>query len=147
MKTFLFVTLCLFAACDPVNCQGVIRTLDPWLQGVIAVSVFLFLAMISFIINKLWCQDEKDSKEEDKRVTFRNRNTKASITSNGMEGTYSASAASFSCEEGPHCYENQVEFECDTVTNHHTECHASVDSHCDTRTECHENIDVVTTNM
>ncbi|KAG8132369.1 hypothetical protein E2320_010231 [Naja naja] len=76
------------------------RSMEPWLQGVIAVSVFLVLAMIAFIINKLWCQDEK-------------------------------------CEEDPHVYENKVEFECDTMTGHHTENHINDGFQCDTMTECH----------
>ncbi|XP_058033655.1 PDZK1-interacting protein 1 [Ahaetulla prasina] len=136
MKTFLFVILCLFAAWDPVNCQKVNRTLEPWLQGVIAVTVFLVLAMICFIINKLCCQDEKKS-TEDKQMSFMNRNTKESIFSNGMEGTYSASAADFSCDEAPHVYENQVVLECDTRTEHHTENHVNADFHCGPMTECH----------
>ncbi|XP_070795675.1 PDZK1-interacting protein 1 [Pituophis catenifer annectens] len=145
MKTFLFVTFCLFAAWDPVNCQKVNRPLEPWLQGVIAVSGFLVLAMISFIINKLCCQDEKKSKG-DKQVSFMHRNTDDSIFPNGMEGTYSVPAEDFSCEEAPHVYENKVEFECDTSTGHHTEHHVNIDFPCNTVTECHteSHVDVTT---
>ncbi|XP_039175854.1 PDZK1-interacting protein 1 [Crotalus tigris] len=123
MKAFMFVMFCLFAAFDPVSCQGVNRRLEPWLQGIIAVIVFLVLAMMAFIINKLWCQDKNDSKEEDKQVSFMNGNTKESIISNGTEGTYSPTAADFRCVEGLHVYENEVEIQCDTMTECHTENH------------------------
>uniref|UniRef100_A0A8C7E004 Uncharacterized protein n=1 Tax=Naja naja TaxID=35670 RepID=A0A8C7E004_NAJNA len=111
--------------------------MEPWLQGVIAVSVFLVLAMIAFIINKLWCQDEKDSEKKDKQVSFMSGNTNECIFSNGVEGRYSATAADFRCEEDPHVYENKVEFECDTMTGHHTENHINDGFQCDTMTECH----------
>ncbi|XP_026521599.1 PDZK1-interacting protein 1 [Notechis scutatus] len=148
MKSFLFVTFCFFAAWDPVNCQAVYRVMEPWLQGVIAVIVFLVLAMMAFVINKLWCQDEKDLKKKDKQVSFMNGNTNESIFSNGMEGRYSATAADFSCEEDPHAYENKVEFECDTMTVHHNENHVNDGFQCGTMTECHtESCAHVTTDM
>ncbi|XP_070605053.1 PDZK1-interacting protein 1 isoform X2 [Erythrolamprus reginae] len=123
----------------------IMRPLEPWLTGVIAVSVFLVLTMMAFIINKLWCQDKKDSKG-DKQTPF--RNSKGSITSNGMEGAYSTHAADFSCEEGAHVYENQDVLECDTMAVHHTANHDSFGFHCDTMTECHtDNHADVTTAM
>ncbi|XP_063156190.1 PDZK1-interacting protein 1 [Candoia aspera] len=126
MNFFLAVTLCLLTALDPVNCQRVNRNLQPWLQGVIAVTVFLVLAVIAFIINRLWCQDKDNSKEEVKQVSFKAGETEESIISNSMEGRYSATAADFRCEEGPHVYENKVEFECDTMTKCHVENHVEV---------------------
>ncbi|KAM6456501.1 PDZK1-interacting protein 1 [Liasis olivaceus] len=126
MKTFLAVTLCLFTTLDPVNCQRVDREFQPWLQGAIAVIVFLVLAMIAFIINRLWCQDKDDSKEEEKHVSFMGRKTEDPIISNSMEGIYSATAADFRCKEGPHVYENKVHFECGIITGCHAENHAGV---------------------
>lgn len=32
--------------------------LQPWLQGVIAVVVFLVLVAIAFMINKFWCKEK-----------------------------------------------------------------------------------------
>uniref|UniRef100_A0A2D4NAR2 PDZK1-interacting protein 1 n=1 Tax=Micrurus spixii TaxID=129469 RepID=A0A2D4NAR2_9SAUR len=122
--------------------------MEPWLQGVIAVTVFLVLAIIAFIISKLWCQDEKDSEKKDKQASFMNGNTNESI------------AADFRCEEDPHVYENNFEcdtiighhtenkFECDTITGHHTENHINEGFQCGTMTECHtESCVDVTTDM
>uniref|UniRef100_A0A2D4G0D6 PDZK1-interacting protein 1 n=1 Tax=Micrurus corallinus TaxID=54390 RepID=A0A2D4G0D6_MICCO len=97
--------------------------MEPWLQGVIAVTAFLVLAIIAFIISKLWCQDEKDSKKRDKQASFMNGNTNKSI------------GADFRYEEDPHVYENN--FECNTITGHHTENHINEGFHCGTTTECH----------
>ncbi|XP_066548190.1 PDZK1-interacting protein 1 isoform X1 [Amia ocellicauda] len=32
------------------------RALQPWLTGIIAVVVFLFLVFIAFLVNKAWCE-------------------------------------------------------------------------------------------
>lgn len=32
--------------------------LQPWLQGVIAVLVFLVLVAIAFVVNKFWCKEK-----------------------------------------------------------------------------------------
>ena len=33
--------------------------LQPWMQGLIAVAVFLVLVAIAFAINHFWCQEER----------------------------------------------------------------------------------------
>uniref|UniRef100_A0A8C4SCI0 Uncharacterized protein n=1 Tax=Erpetoichthys calabaricus TaxID=27687 RepID=A0A8C4SCI0_ERPCA len=38
---------------DKVSAQ---RAIPPWLTGIIAVVVFLFLVFIVFIVNKMWCE-------------------------------------------------------------------------------------------
>ncbi|XP_061488902.1 PDZK1-interacting protein 1 [Rhineura floridana] len=125
------VTFCLLVALEPVNCQRVQRQLQPWVQGTIAVTVFLILAMIAFVINRFWCQEKNDSFEE-KNEAFSMGGNKAELPiSNGSEGRYSMTAADFRCEEGPHVYEKKVEFECGNTS----ECHGE------------HNIDVLTTCM
>ncbi|XP_028668314.1 PDZK1-interacting protein 1 [Erpetoichthys calabaricus] len=41
------------AQTDKVSAQ---RAIPPWLTGIIAVVVFLFLVFIVFIVNKMWCE-------------------------------------------------------------------------------------------
>ncbi|RXM29215.1 PDZK1-interacting protein 1 [Acipenser ruthenus] len=38
------------------------RVLQPWLTGIIAVVVFLFLVFIAFLVNKVWCEERSRSK-------------------------------------------------------------------------------------
>ncbi|XP_007901866.1 PDZK1-interacting protein 1 isoform X2 [Callorhinchus milii] len=43
------------------NKQQPRRVLQPWLTGIIAVVVFLFLCFIGFIVNKMWCKNSHES--------------------------------------------------------------------------------------
>uniref|UniRef100_A0ACB8F4H8 Uncharacterized protein n=1 Tax=Sphaerodactylus townsendi TaxID=933632 RepID=A0ACB8F4H8_9SAUR len=81
--------------------------LQPWLQGLIAVIVFLALTGIAFVVHKYWCQD----KEKDPEV-FKNGNREDLAIPKGTEGNYSITAANFRCEEGHHVYENTIEKDC-----------------------------------
>ncbi|XP_078248986.1 PDZK1-interacting protein 1 [Pogona vitticeps] len=120
MTIFLAVSFCLLVALEPVNCQRVNRSLQPWMQGAIAVTVFLVLAMVAFVINRLWCQDKNDSLEEQNKGLSMTDNKEDLVMSNGTEGRYSTAAADFRCEEGHHVYENKVELECENATVHHS---------------------------
>uniref|UniRef100_A0A8D2L7J4 Uncharacterized protein n=1 Tax=Varanus komodoensis TaxID=61221 RepID=A0A8D2L7J4_VARKO len=40
------------------ECDHGHRKLQPWLQGVIAVTVFLVLTVIALVINKIWWNEE-----------------------------------------------------------------------------------------
>ncbi|XP_062995410.1 PDZK1-interacting protein 1 [Elgaria multicarinata webbii] len=128
MNALLAVTVCLLVALEPVNCQRARGKLQPWMQGAIAVVVFLVLAMIALVVNRLWCQDKDDSFAE--KITNMRGNKDNVIMSNGTEGSYSTAAAAFRCEEGPHIYENKIEVECHSKT----ECHA--ENHIDDVTTC-----------
>ncbi|XP_066548191.1 PDZK1-interacting protein 1 isoform X2 [Amia ocellicauda] len=48
------------------------RALQPWLTGIIAVVVFLFLVFIAFLVNKAWCEQpgEKTDLEQVKPNEF-----------------------------------------------------------------------------
>ncbi|XP_054837556.1 PDZK1-interacting protein 1 [Eublepharis macularius] len=107
MNALLAVSFFLLVGLEPVNCQTVQGRLQPWLQGLIALTVFLALTGIVFIIHKFWCQD----KENDPEVL--NEGNKADMTiPNGTEGNYSTTAANFRCEEGHHVYQNTIENDC-----------------------------------
>ncbi|XP_030647811.1 PDZK1-interacting protein 1 [Chanos chanos] len=41
------------------------RALPQWLVGIIAVSGFLFLIFVAFLVNKAWCEKPKGQREED----------------------------------------------------------------------------------
>ncbi|XP_015211382.1 PDZK1-interacting protein 1 [Lepisosteus oculatus] len=59
MQRIVFMLLWILHISGPVAAQQekVQRALPPWLTGIIAVVVFLSLVFISFIVNKVWCQD------------------------------------------------------------------------------------------
>uniref|UniRef100_A0A8C6ZT35 PDZK1 interacting protein 1 n=1 Tax=Nothoprocta perdicaria TaxID=30464 RepID=A0A8C6ZT35_NOTPE len=59
MPTPRLVALGLLLVLESASCQEARGGLQPWLQGIIAVVVFLVLVAIAFMVNKLWCK-EKD---------------------------------------------------------------------------------------
>ncbi|KAK6320586.1 PDZK1-interacting protein 1-like [Coregonus clupeaformis] len=40
------------------------RALPQWLTGIIAVTGFLFLIFVAFLVNKAWCQDSRPETKE-----------------------------------------------------------------------------------
>ncbi|KFV09012.1 PDZK1-interacting protein 1, partial [Tauraco erythrolophus] len=87
-------------------------SLQPWLQGIIAVLVFLVLVAIAFVVNRFWCKEEEENVEvvvsvEDKQET---------VMSNGHEGRYRTAAADFRSKESQHAYENTLEPEERVIT-------------------------------
>nr|XP_056701141.1 PDZK1-interacting protein 1 [Euleptes europaea] len=104
MNALLAVIFSLLVALEPVNCQTVRGNLQPWMQGVIALTVFLALTGIAFIVHKFWCQDDEKEPE-----TFKGGNKGDMAIPNGTEGNYATTAAHFRCEEGLHVYENPIE--------------------------------------
>uniref|UniRef100_A0A7M4FKE3 PDZK1 interacting protein 1 n=1 Tax=Crocodylus porosus TaxID=8502 RepID=A0A7M4FKE3_CROPO len=42
---------------------GPCSALQPWMQGLIAVAVFLVLVAIAFVVNRYWCQEKDESME------------------------------------------------------------------------------------
>ncbi|XP_039371955.1 small integral membrane protein 24 isoform X1 [Mauremys reevesii] len=40
------------------------RTLQPWLVGLTAVMVFLFVVVVLMIINRVWCSKKRRNEEE-----------------------------------------------------------------------------------
>lgn len=107
MNPLMAVTFSLLVVLEPVTCQTVRGKLQPWMQGLIALTVFLALTGIAFIVHKFWCQD----KENDPEI-FKGGNKENMAIPNGTEGNYSTSAANFRCAEGLHVYENTIENDC-----------------------------------
>ncbi|XP_042320024.1 PDZK1-interacting protein 1 [Sceloporus undulatus] len=130
MKSLSTVTFCLLVALKPVNCQIGHGPLQPWMQGAIAVTVFLVLALVAFVVNRLWCQDKHNSLEGRNKEFSMEVNKEEVVISNGTEGRYSATAANFRCEEVPYVYENEVELECDNTAAHHGEKNPEVLTTC-----------------
>uniref|UniRef100_G3UIB6 PDZK1-interacting protein 1 n=1 Tax=Loxodonta africana TaxID=9785 RepID=G3UIB6_LOXAF len=50
------------AAAHPLPSPG-LGNLEPWMQGLIAVAVFLVLVAIAFAVNHFWCQEEPPGPE------------------------------------------------------------------------------------
>ncbi|KAK7814444.1 hypothetical protein U0070_008812 [Myodes glareolus] len=58
MLALSLFTLGLLSAVAPASCQQGLGKLQPWMQGLIAVAVFLVLVAVAFAINHFWCQEE-----------------------------------------------------------------------------------------
>ncbi|XP_074077602.1 PDZK1-interacting protein 1-like [Macrotis lagotis] len=102
METLELVFLCLLVAAEPVTCQQGLGNLEPWMQGLIAVAVFLALVAIAFAVNHFWCQEDLDP------VTMvMSVGGKADGTLAGMDGRYSPMALSFRSSEHKNAYENE----------------------------------------
>ncbi|XP_062047247.1 PDZK1-interacting protein 1 isoform X2 [Lepus europaeus] len=80
--------------------------LQPWVQGLIAVAVFLVLVAIAFAVNHFWCQEESDPTNV--VMTVGNKSDGVLV---GMDGRYSSTAAGFRSSEHENAYENTLEEE------------------------------------
>ncbi|XP_035881936.1 PDZK1-interacting protein 1 isoform X2 [Phyllostomus discolor] len=58
MSALSLVILGLLTAVPSASCQQGLGNLQPWMQGLIAVVVFLVLVAIAFAVNHFWCQEE-----------------------------------------------------------------------------------------
>ncbi|XP_006126503.1 PDZK1-interacting protein 1 [Pelodiscus sinensis] len=113
MRALRLAALCVLLALQPADCQQARGNLQPWMQGLIAVAVFLVLVAIAFAVNKFWCQEKEENIES--VVTSRNKKEE-SVASNGTEGRYSITTADFRSKDAQHAYENVIEYEGKVVT-------------------------------
>ncbi|XP_074858835.1 PDZK1-interacting protein 1 [Carettochelys insculpta] len=113
MRTCHLLALGILLALGPVHCQQARGNLQPWMQGLIAVAVFLVLVAIAFAVNKFWCQEKEEN--VDSVVTIGNKKKEA-VMSNGTEGRYSVTAADFRAKGTQHVYENIIENEGQVIT-------------------------------
>ncbi|XP_078527700.1 PDZK1-interacting protein 1 [Lissotriton helveticus] len=115
MATFLLLLLCtsLELACGQQGTGAYVRTFPQWLTGIIAVSVFLFLVLIVFVINRIWCG--KSQANELPVMSERKATGNDEVMSNGTEGRYST-IVQFRSKEHENAYENEVEPEAAVIT-------------------------------
>ncbi|KAF6345304.1 PDZK1 interacting protein 1 [Rhinolophus ferrumequinum] len=106
MPPLMLVLLGVLMAAPPASCQQGLGNLQPWMQGLIAMAVFLVLVAIVFAVNRFWCQEEPEPMNT--VVTMGN---KADGILAGTEGKYSSMAASFRSNEHENAYENVAEEE------------------------------------
>ncbi|XP_039741390.1 PDZK1-interacting protein 1 [Pteropus medius] len=106
MSTLSLVILGLLTAVPPASCQQGLGNLQPWMQGLIAVAVFLVLVAIAFAVNHFWCQEEPEPVN-----MVMTAGNKAEGTLVGAEGKYSSMAANFRSSEHENAYENVPEEE------------------------------------
>ncbi|XP_068949151.1 PDZK1-interacting protein 1-like [Petaurus breviceps papuanus] len=102
METRELVLLCLLMAADPVTCQQGLRSLQPWMQGLIAAAVFLIFVAIAFAVNHFWCQ-----KDPEPGTTVISVGGKSDGTLAGVDGRYSTMASNFRSNEHKNAYENE----------------------------------------
>uniref|UniRef100_A0A5F8HEU4 PDZK1-interacting protein 1 n=1 Tax=Monodelphis domestica TaxID=13616 RepID=A0A5F8HEU4_MONDO len=76
--------------------------LEPWMQGLIAVAVFLALVAIAFAVNRFWCQEEPEPV-----TTVMSIGGKSDGNLAGVDGRYSSMALSFRSNEHKNAYENE----------------------------------------
>ncbi|XP_030063372.1 PDZK1-interacting protein 1 [Microcaecilia unicolor] len=107
MFTIPLYLLCVLITLGSISCQQenvpIQRRFPQWLTGLIAVSVFLFLVLVVFVVNRVWCEDKK--KNEPIAV-----NKKDEVISNGTEGHY-AGIDNFRSPDHDNAYENRIEWE------------------------------------
>ncbi|XP_020952356.1 PDZK1-interacting protein 1 [Sus scrofa] len=101
MSVLSLVILGLLMAVPPGSCQQGLGNLQPWMQGLIAVAVFLVLVAIAFAVNHFWCQEEPEP--VNMVMTMGN---KADGILAGTDGKYSSRAASFRSSEHENAPEN-----------------------------------------
>ncbi|XP_008046559.1 PDZK1-interacting protein 1 [Carlito syrichta] len=106
MSALSLLILGLLTAVPPASCQKALGKLQPWMQGLIAVAVFLVLVAIAFAVNRFWCQDEPDPAHM--VLTVGNKSDGVLV---GTDGRYSLTAASFRSSEHENAYENVLEEE------------------------------------
>nr|ABM92285.1 MAP17 [Didelphis virginiana] len=102
MEALELVLLCLLIAAEPVTCQQGLGKLEPWMQGLIAVAVFLALVAIAFAVNRFWCQEEPEPV-----TTVMSVGGKSDGNLAGVDGKYSSMALSFRSSEHKNAYENE----------------------------------------
>ncbi|KAM6219667.1 PDZK1-interacting protein 1 [Rhynchocyon petersi] len=101
MSPLSLLILGLLTAVPPASCQQGLGNLKPWMQGLIAVAVFLVLVAIAFAVNRFWCQEEPEPVNMVMMV-----GNKADGVLAGTDGRYSSMAASFRSTEHENAYEN-----------------------------------------
>ncbi|XP_040834621.1 PDZK1-interacting protein 1 [Ochotona curzoniae] len=106
MSAFSLLLLGLLTTAAPASCQQGVGRLQPWMQGLIAVAVFLVLVAIAFAVNHFWCQEE--SEPVDMVMTVGNKSDGVLV---GMDGKYSSNVAGFRSNEHVNAYENVLEEE------------------------------------
>ncbi|XP_004679033.1 PREDICTED: PDZK1-interacting protein 1 [Condylura cristata] len=106
MLALSLVILGLLVTVPPASCQQGLGNLQPWMQGLIAVAVFLVLVAIAFAVNRFWCQEKPEPLHMVMTV-----GNKADGVLAGAEGRYSSMAASFRSTEHKNAYENSTEEE------------------------------------
>ncbi|XP_021056594.1 PDZK1-interacting protein 1 [Mus pahari] len=106
MLALSLVVLALLTEVAPASCQQGLGNLQPWMQGLIAVAVFLVLVAIVFAVNHFWCQEEPEPGS-----TVMIIGNKADGVLVGMDGRYSSMASGFRSSEHKNAYENVLEEE------------------------------------
>ncbi|XP_004639214.2 PDZK1-interacting protein 1 [Octodon degus] len=106
MLALSMVILGLLSAVPPASCQQGLGNLQPWMQGLIAVAVFLVLVAVAFAVNHFWCQEEPEPGAM--AMTIGNKTDGVLV---GTEGRYSSMAAGFRSSEHKNAYENILEEE------------------------------------
>ncbi|XP_049735172.1 PDZK1-interacting protein 1 [Loxodonta africana] len=106
MSAHSLLTLGLLMVVPPASCQQGLGNLEPWMQGLIAVAVFLVLVAIAFAVNHFWCQEEPEPMN-----TVMILGNKVDGILAGTDGRYSSMAASFRSNERENAYENTPEEE------------------------------------
>ncbi|XP_059939203.1 PDZK1-interacting protein 1 [Mesoplodon densirostris] len=106
MSALGLVILGLLTAVPPASGQQGLGNLQPWMQGLIAVAVFLVLVAIAFAVKHFWCREEQEPVNMVMTV-----GNKADGILVGTDGKYSSMEASFRSSEHENAYENTPEEE------------------------------------
>ncbi|XP_049644163.1 small integral membrane protein 24 [Suncus etruscus] len=89
--------LLLFVLLSPAEAAEEVR-MKPWLVGLTAVVVFLFIVFILLLVNRLWCSKERPADEEQFGMRMAGRSQELSEETNVEEKRKKREKA----EEGGH---------------------------------------------
>ncbi|XP_074060264.1 small integral membrane protein 24 [Macrotis lagotis] len=62
-ETIFVLSTLLLSSADAQEVIG--RRLQPWLQGLTAVVVFLFIVFVLMLANRFWCSKKRNDEEEE----------------------------------------------------------------------------------
>ncbi|XP_037324476.2 PDZK1-interacting protein 1 isoform X1 [Pungitius pungitius] len=119
---------CLLLSVAAVTAQGAQtkmeeRVLPQWLTGIIAVSGFLFLAFVGFVVKKAWCEEPRSRKKVTMELVRENESVNKNIyeSSPGMvrvntvvevvgetENTYESTLDMVRSKDNRNAYDNLV---------------------------------------
>ncbi|XP_029988432.1 PDZK1-interacting protein 1 [Sphaeramia orbicularis] len=105
MVKLLSVVSCLLMTAEAAAAQsgpsaGGQRLLPQWLTGLIAVAVFLFLAFVTFLVKRAWCD------ESSRRSPVETETPNEPVSNNG--NVYDTRLSTVRSSEDANAYENLV---------------------------------------
>ncbi|KAM8929969.1 PDZK1-interacting protein 1 [Pelodytes ibericus] len=102
-QVFVFLLALGLVCCQNDKNSPLGRTFPQWLTGLIAVTVFLFLVLVAYMVNRVWNKKTQDVQQD----TTMNSIDSEDVLSNGTYKQYTVHNVRSS--EHEHAYDNPTE--------------------------------------